>query len=143
VNPARRCLDEWWRDFHGEEKNLSDTNVPYLTGTLEDSVRVVLDTHPAPAGVPSARKKKAAKVSRKSADLKTKFRAAHAKGMKALERHDYDALETVIHEEAQLIDAHSALITAHQLESAALSRRIAANLKRSMKATKSKRAVPK
>ena len=87
---------------------------------------------------PFARKQKAASVSKKTVALKMRFRAAHQKAMKALERHDYDTLETAIQEEARILDAQNALITNHLQKSAALSRNIAANLKTSIKAARTR-----
>ena len=81
---------------------------------------------------------KAQTITPSSTELRDEFKEAHARGMSALERHDYDALDRAISDEAQIIEAHSALLTTHQKQAAALSRKISANTKKS---TKAKRAV--
>jgi hypothetical protein len=77
----------------------------------------------------STRKTKAQTAMPKIADLAARFKAAHAKGMKALEQCDYDVLDGVINEEAKILRAHRQLITAHLKESGALSAKITATLK--------------
>ena len=62
-------------------------------------------------------------------ELRGEFKAAHANGMKALDRHDYDTLGNVISEETQILDEQGALIDAHLKQAAALSREITAHLK--------------
>ena len=72
----------------------------------------------------------------KTRALKAQFDVAHAKGMKALKRHDYNALGEAITEEATIINKQNTMITAHREASEALSQEIVSATKTSKKSKK-------
>lgn len=96
-----------------------------------------------PAGDPSTRKQKAKKATKKTVELREQFRTAHAKGMEALQRHDFDTLGKIIAEESQILDEQAALLSVRREEANALAREIAPLLKTGMKAKKAKKAKKK
>lgn len=91
-----------------------------------------------PAGDPSTRKQKARKATKKTVELREQFRAAHAKGMDALQRHDFDTFGSIIDEESQILDEQAALLNAQREEATALSREMADLLNTGTKAKKAK-----
>lgn len=95
-----------------------------------------LDSKRRPVDDPSTRKRKAKNVTAKTVELRTKFKAAHAKGMEALQRHDFDTLGRIIAEESQILDEQAALLNLRREEANALSREMAALPKTGKKAKK-------
>ena len=73
-----------------------------------------------------ARAPKQTKAKSRTVQLKAKFDAVHAKGMKALRTHDYDTLDDAIAEEKNILQAQGDLIEEQRKTAAALSRRISA-----------------
>lgn len=75
----------------------TDTAVPHAPATEKDTTAVSLRTPP--AGDPNTRKHIT-----KTRQARVRFAAVHAKGMKALKDHDYDALAKAIQEEGAIVD---------------------------------------
>ena len=88
---------------------------------------------------PTTRKQKAKKITRRTVELRAKFRAAHAKGMDALQRHDFDTLGNVIAEESEIIDEQAALSNAERDQATALTGEMATLRKTSKRAKGAKK----
>jgi hypothetical protein len=87
----------------------TDTTVPHIAADPHDIMAALLPAPPPPAGDPSNGKRvrkshEQIEASReKNRQRKARFDAAHAKGMKALAKHDYGVLDEAIGEEGDIV----------------------------------------